>query len=345
VRLGLEDLMQGEQRAAKLTSQLLMFSRRRAMQKQIIDLNELLHDELKMLRRVLGSHIELTIAAGSANAWVEADSGMIEQVIMNLCINARDAMPGGGTLTLGIQAIEFPTGAALDSLEGREGKYFSLSVADTGCGMSEETQRQIFEPFFTTKEVGKGTGLGLATVYGIVKQHRGWVEVRSELGKGSEFRVLIPASTAPKSSLKTPSKPQIAGGTETVLVVEDQDQVRKMVGECLKANGYKVFESSNGPEALKQWSNESGNIDLLLTDMIMPGGMTGVELGKEFRKLNPDMPVLVMTGYSHEIVTSGISPDQDFKHLSKPCSIVELNNAVREAISGAKANRAKKSPR
>ena len=335
LKLGLENLLGGEQRAAKLTSQLLMFSRCKKTQKQAVDLNELLEDEIKMLRRLLGEHLELTTTTESKNAWIEADSGMIEQVIMNLCINARDAMPEGGRLTITVSQMELNAAEALANTEARPGRFICLSVADTGCGMSMETRQRIFEPFFTTKEVGKGTGLGLASVYGIVKEHKGWIEVSSEPGKGSEFRVMFPAIPARSPKLAPATPPKMDRGTETILVVEDEPTVRDMTVMCLKANGYQVHVAANGPEALQKWGEHTDQIHLLLTDVIMPGGITGFALAEAFKKLKPSLPVILMSGYSNDITNSGILAHKRISYLSKPCGVRELTSAVRKSLLAA----------
>ena len=336
LRHALENLKSGHDRAANLTRQLLMFSRRQAMQIKPVELNHLLEEEIKMLRRLLGEHIDLMIPPPSGPAWIEADPGMMEQVIMNLCINARDAMPKGGRLTVGIRTVDFTAATAPANPEARTGKFVCLAVADTGCGMSEAVRHRIFEPFFTTKEIGKGTGLGLATVYGIVKQHNGWVEVQSEVGTGSEFRVYLPAN--PKAAPAPAAGPsaKIKGGSETILVVEDETDVRASVVLCLKYAGYRVFEATNGPEALQQWRERAGEINLLLTDMIMPGGMTGLELAEAFQKLKPALPVIIASGYSNEIVRSGIPVRPGYSYLPKPCDAIALTNAVRKALDAAR---------
>lgn len=327
---GLEALKKGADRAAKLTRQLLMFSRRQAMQKKPVEMNNLLDEELKMLRRLLGEHIELLIQNRVGDAWVEADPGMMEQVIMNLCINARDAMPNGGQLTMGIKVLEVD--AANPNFEARSGKFVCLSVADVGCGMNAETMERVFEPFFTTKEVGKGTGLGLATVYGIAKQHDGWVEVSSEVGKGSEFRVYIPVSKFAAPAATVAPKPKIIRGTETILVVEDEESLRKSVVMCLTFAGYRVFEAANGPEALKVWGEKTDQIHLMLTDMVMPDGMNGLELAEAFKRLKPALPVIVISGYSDEIIRSGIPTKTGFMYLPKPCDPSVLSAAVRKLL-------------
>jgi len=336
---GLQALKKGTDRAANLTRQLLMFGRRQAMQKKPVEMNALLDDELKMLRRLLGEHIELTVQTRNGDAWIEADPGMIEQVIMNLCINARDAMPKGGKLILGVKTVAVDARAPAASIEARPGQFVCLTVLDVGCGMNAETIDRIFEPFFTTKEVGKGTGLGLATVYGIVKQHNGWIEVNSELGKGSEFRIFLPVSSAHLPGAAATTAPQIIRGTETVLVVEDEAALRKSVVMCLKFAGYRIFEAANGPDALEQWREKTDQIDLLLTDMIMPGGMSGLELADAFTKLKPTMPVIVTSGYSTEMLQSGVPSRPGFTYLPKPCDTSALTAAVRQSLDQLRLDR------
>ena len=200
--------------------------------------------------------------------------------------------------------------------------------------MSEEVQTRIFEPFFTTKDVGKGTGLGLATVYGIVKQHKGWIDLSSEVGKGTEFRVFLPASPLKPEAPASPA-PASLGGTETILVVEDEPSVRKAVVICLKLKGYQVYEASNGGEALQQWAGRLEEIDLLLTDMIMPGTLTGLELVHSFHLLRPSLRAIVMTGYSSVIASAGASTRPGLSYLAKPCNATELASAVRAALDQA----------
>jgi PAS domain S-box-containing protein len=331
VQEALQDLRKGTDRAASLTRQLLMFSRRQPLQKQSLELNAVLNEELKMLRRLLGEHIELNIRGQTGDAWIEGDPGMIEQVIMNLCINARDAMPDGGRLTFGINLVEFDA-QNLNNPQARPGKYVCFSVADKGSGMSAETKARIFEPFFTTKGVGKGTGLGLATVYGIVKQHNGWIEVNSEVGKGSEFRIYLPSSAAKRAVGTCEASSRILPGKETILIVEDDEPVRKSVVLALKFAGYRVFEAGNAPEALELWSGRINQIDLLLTDMVMPGGMSGLAMAEAFKKLNPGLRVILTSGYSNELVVSGTGKHPEFIFVSKPYDIGVLTKTARESL-------------
>ena len=332
VQEALVDLRKGADRAASLTRQLLMFSRRQPMQKKPLELNALLNDELKMLRRLLGEHIQLNIRGQASEAWIEGDPGMMEQVIMNLCINARDAMAEGGRLTFGISQVELADTTELPP-QARPGKFICFSVADQGHGMTEETMTRIFEPFFTTKGVGKGTGLGLATVYGIVKQHDGWVEVSSQIGQGSEFRVYLPES-ADKRSVTTGAAPsKITMGKETILIVEDDEAVRQSVVLVLKYAGYRTFEAENGPEALEAWSGRINQIDLLLTDMVMPGGISGLAMAQAFKKLKPELPVILTSGYSNELVEAGTHDHPEFTFVAKPYDVGVLTATVRKILN------------
>ena len=331
----LKDLQRGSDRAASLTRQLLLFSRRQAMQIKPVELNTLLDDVLKMIRRVIGEHIDLNIQSQTQAAWIEADSGMIEQVVMNLAINARDAMPNGGKLTIRINELVISP-QDIRNPEARTDHFISLTVADEGCGMSEEIQSRIFEPFFTTKGVGKGTGLGLATVYGIVKQHRGWIEVSSKIGKGSVFQVLLPKGGSQTSVTAEHTQPPIMDGTGTILVVEDEDSVRRPLVLFLKLAGYQVFEAENGAEALKLWGGRLNLINLLLTDMVMPGGMNGKQLADSFKKSKPDLPVIITSGYSTEISNFGFNEEYGFRFLAKPYQTNALLKIVQQCLGSKK---------
>ena len=305
------------------------------MQIKPVELNTLLDDVLKMIRRVIGEHIDLNIQSQTQAAWIEADSGMIEQVVMNLAINARDAMPNGGKLTIRINELVISP-QDIRNPEARTDHFISLTVADEGCGMSEEIQSRIFEPFFTTKGVGKGTGLGLATVYGIVKQHRGWIEVSSKIGKGSVFQVLLPKGGSQTSVTAEHTQPPIMDGTGTILVVEDEDSVRRPLVLFLKLAGYQVFEAENGAEALKLWGGRLNLINLLLTDMVMPGGMNGKQLADSFKKSKPDLPVIITSGYSTEISNFGFNEEYGFRFLAKPYQTNALLKIVQQCLGSKK---------
>lgn len=333
MRASLAELSHEAQRAAALTRQLLAFSRRQVIQIKPVDLEELVDNLLKMLRRLLGEQVTLHWICKDPLPMLEADPGMVDQVIINLCVNARDAMPNGGTITLLAEAIVFEEDKAGKHPESRTGRFVRLRVADTGCGMDEGLIQRIFDPFFTTKEAGKGTGLGLSTVYGIVKQHGGWIEVESVVGRGSTFDVSLPTCAKVKGQEK-PDKAQAeaGGGGETILVVEDEPSVRLLVSMTLGRRGYRVLQASSGPEALGLWKQSRGEISLVLTDVVMPGGMSGYELAERLRHEKPDLKVILSTGYSDKLVSLSQQAAQPYLVLAKPYTQVELLNAIRKSI-------------
>jgi CheY-like chemotaxis protein len=254
-------------------------------------------------------------------------------VLVNLCVNARDAMPRGGRLTIATRVGEFTEPARRGAPDCAPGCYAVLSVSDTGCGIDPAVQACLFEPFVTTKEPGRGTGLGLASVYGIVKQHRGWIEVDSAPGAGTTFRVLLPLDRDPVPAL-TPSRPRsdAAGGTETVLVVEDEASVRRLAIVSLKRFGYRVLEAGNGRDALALWKTHRDEIDLLFTDIVMPDGISGIELTRRLRDEKPGLKVILSSGYSAEIATQGLPADAGVMLLSKPYTIGSLAETVRRCL-------------
>jgi signal transduction histidine kinase/CheY-like chemotaxis protein len=336
VRHSLGQLVSDAERAAGLTRQLLMFSRRQVIQVKQIDLNEVLANLLKMLRRLLGETINLEFQGSPQPLWIKADAGMIEQIVTNLCVNARDAMaPNGGQLTIDARLVPVGAGAAQANAEARPGTFVCLSVIDTGCGMDAATLKHIFEPFFTTKEVGKGTGLGLATVYGITKQHGGWVEVVSEVGRGSVFRVYLPAAAKGGPRDSGPAEVETHQGTETILLVEDDQAVRDMVVQGLRRQGYRVFLAANGQEAEEIWNRSAGEIDLLFTDIRMPGGMSGLELYERFKHSKPSLQVVISSGYSEEIVKLGMTVNPFLVFLPKPYDVKTLADTVRRCLDRA----------
>jgi CheY-like chemotaxis protein len=285
-----------------------------------------------MLGRLLGEQVVIEFTPLKNLPLIKGDPGMIEQVIMNLCVNARDAMPRGGVLTITAEEVEIKADAILKNHEARQGQFVRLAVADTGCGMDEQTRARIFEPFFTTKEVGKGTGLGLATVFGIAKQHDGWVEVETRVGIGSTFSVYLPAR--PELAVKSSSNPQsiVAGGDETILVVEDDAQVRRLTAAVLKRKGYTVLEAGNGPEAIEQWSNNGAKIDLLFSDMVMPGGLSGLDLARKMRGEKPGLGVILFSGYSPDLAAARAAGEKGLMYLPKPCSQELLVKTVRQCL-------------
>lgn len=339
------EITEAANRAGALTRKLLLFSRKQAVQAQEVNLNELVANLNKILGRLIGEHIELQFHYGPGTPVVLADPAMLEQVIVNLAVNARDAMPGGGTLTLATSVVDLTPAELAAHPEGRAGQMVCLSVTDTGCGMTPEVMRHIFEPFFTTKEPGRGTGLGLATVYGVVKQHQGWVEVESEPGQGTTFRVYLPALAVRESGKPAGKVPEAApGGTERLLVVEDEAPVRMLVGAALQRRGYQVVLAASGPEALQRWEEYQGRFDLLVTDMVMPQGMTGLELGRRLRGKNPELKIIYMSGYSVEAALAETSQDLRTRFLAKPYATSALLQLIREVLDGRPCEAAASAP-
>ncbi|MCX8155425.1 MAG: ATP-binding protein [Verrucomicrobiae bacterium] len=330
-----QQITEAANRAGALTRKLLLFSRKQAVQAQAVNLNELVSNLTKILGRLIGEHIQMQYHYGAALPAVLADPGMLDQVIVNLAVNARDAMPQGGTLTLATSVAEFQEADLAAHPERRPGQFVCLSVTDTGCGMTPEVLRHIFEPFFTTKEPGRGTGLGLATVYGVVKQHQGWVEVQSEVGKGTTFRIYLPAQPVAQEkedAVQPPDPPP--NGTERLLVVEDEAPVRMLVGAALQRRGYQVVLAASGPEALERWEEHHGEFDMLVTDMVMPQGMTGLELGRRLRAKKPGLKIIYMSGYSAETALAETSQDLRTRFLAKPYATTALLQLIRDVLDG-----------
>ena len=330
----LKELGDSARRGAALTRQLLTFSRKQHMQPQLLDVNGVIANMSDMLQRLLGDDIKLECQSDPRIPAVEADTGMLEQVIMNLSVNARDAMPKGGKLVIATSLLDVLPGYVSQHPDARPGRFVCLSVTDNGTGMTRDTLNRIFEPFFTTKEVGKGTGLGLATVYGIVKQHQGWIDVTSELCVGTTFRIHMPASDKKLEALpeKLQSKPTVKGGNETILLVEDEPILRELARMILGDYNYRVIEAGTGVEALKVFEEHQGNVDLLLTDMVMPEGMTGRELAEELRRRKPELKVVYTSGYSSDIMGGETAVRGDYKFLQKPYAPPLLAKTVRECL-------------
>jgi signal transduction histidine kinase len=297
-RRSIEQIQKAGNRAVAMTRQLLAFSRMQVLEPRVLDLNEVVAEMGKMLPRLIGEHIEYVFYPGSNLSNVTADPGQIEQVIMNLVVNARDAMPDGGKITVRTENVSVSEAEAREKAPMTAGAYVLLSVSDAGQGMDAETKARIFEPFFTTKEVGKGTGLGLATVYGVVKQSGGYIYVDSAPGKGAKFEIFLPPAAGPASKSDSGiRRAAIVGGTETILVVEDEAAVRDLACEFLRIGGYTVLEAQNGVQALEVCARHNGPVHLVLSDMIMPK-MGGAELANQLRTLRPETKVMFMSGYS-----------------------------------------------
>jgi two-component system, cell cycle sensor histidine kinase and response regulator CckA len=330
---GLKEISDAAHRAAALTRQLLMFSRKQILQPKVLDLNTVLQNLANMLMRLLGEDVRMESSYAVNLPRIEADTGMLEQIVMNLAVNSRDAMPRGGQLSLGTACVEIDAGYASQHPGSRPGTFVCLTVTDTGCGMDRQTLDRIFEPFFSTKEVGKGTGLGLATVYGIVNQHRGWIEVSSQVGCGTTFKIYFPATTVLSDMTGTApaTAPAVRGGKETILLVEDEPVLRELVREVLGHYEYRVIEASSGVEALKAWDEHDGRIDLLLTDMVMPEGMTGSDVAAQLRKRKPGLKVIFTSGYSAEVIGRDFS-HSDTAFIGKPYLPPQLAQLVRQCL-------------
>ncbi|HZZ58197.1 MAG TPA: PAS domain-containing protein, partial [Opitutaceae bacterium] len=322
----LQDIKATAERAASLTRQLLVFSRRQVMQPRLLDINEAVTNLATMLQRILGEDVSLQLNLYSRPLLVRADAGMLDQVLLNLVVNARDAMPDGGRLF--IQTTERTDPAP---------RQVCLRVTDTGCGIPPAIQARIFDPFFTTKEPGKGTGLGLATVFGIVQQHGGSISVESDVGRGATFQILLPAAEAPAAAAPNAARPQPRGGSETILLVEDERDVRLLTRTVLERYGYRVLEATHGLDALRVWELHPAPIDLLLTDIVMPGGMSGREVATRLQERCPGLPVIFTSGYSAEIAGRELTLQPGHRFLQKPTAPAELLEAVRECLDSAAA--------
>ncbi|HEU4403210.1 MAG TPA: ATP-binding protein [Candidatus Polarisedimenticolia bacterium] len=331
-RRGIEEIQDAGERAGALTRQLLAYSRRQVLKPQVLDLNANVTSMLPMLRRLIDEDIELIPALESTLGHIEADPSQIEQVVMNLVVNARDSMPSGGRLVVETSNADLDETFAKSHSPTRPGRYVMLAVSDTGSGMDEETKARIFEPFFTTKELGKGTGIGLATVYGIVKQSGGYIWVYSEQGMGSTFKIYLPRVDA-EISRETTSEPTppLPRGRETVLLVEDDRSVLLPAREMLEMIGYKVLEAHDGREALDVACRHGQPIDLLLTDVVMPH-MSGRELAESIATIQPGIRVLYMSGYTEGVIIHHGALDAGVAYLQKPFTSATLARKVREAL-------------
>jgi CheY-like chemotaxis protein len=335
-RRRLREIRRAAESAAALTRQLMTFSRHESHDARVLDLNDIVPNAERMLRRLIGEDVELATALAPALGHVKADAGQMEQVIMNLAINARDAMPTGGKLVIETANVDLDQGYAARHPGVVPGPYVMLAVSDTGHGMDAETMAHMFEPFFTTKEKDKGTGLGLATVYGIVQQSGGSVNVYSEAGHGTSFKVYLPRVDEQPSPVPGDVAAPAPRGTENILLVEDSDSLRQMVGEILAAAGYAVKEAGTADAAQEIFLGTGGGVDLLLTDVILPG-LGGPELALRLRATNPQARILFMSGYTDEMIgTRGrLQPGTHF--LQKPFTFETLLSKVREVLDGPPA--------
>ncbi|MEP6590448.1 MAG: PAS domain S-box protein [Gemmatimonadota bacterium] len=335
VQDAVKQIVAASERAANLTRQLLAFSRRQVLQSKRVDLNDIITSLAKMLQRLLGDEIRMQLILHPRPLMTQADAGMLDQVLLNLIINARDAMPSGGEIV--IETFE----RQLDAEEARHltgasaGRHACLRVSDTGVGISPDDIARIFEPFFTTKPVGKGTGLGLATVFGIVSQHNGAVSVQSNVDQGATFEVFLPLLEAFSPPATVGSLvPGSARGSETILLAEDDPAVRRLTRQVLQRSGFTVLEAADGPDALQLWDRHEGVIDLLFTDLVMPGGMTGSELAKALRSRKPGLPVVLTSGFSAETAGREMSLADREHFLEKPASPAAIVETVRRCLDG-----------
>ncbi|MGA8013097.1 MAG: CHASE4 domain-containing protein [Candidatus Acidiferrales bacterium] len=337
LRLSVEQVEKAADRAASLTRQLLAFSRKQVLQPRVLDMNETVGGMIRMFSRVIGENIEMAFLPGGKLARVKADPGQVEQVLLNLVVNARDAMPDGGRLTIETSNVELDRGYAATHTSVEPGLYVMLTVTDTGCGMDAETQARIFEPFFTTKGPGKGTGLGLATVYGVVKQSGGYIYVYSEIGHGTTFKIYLPQVTAELDKLSPETdKKRSARGTETILFVEDEQSVRELVRDYLVGAGYCMLEASDGVQALRVAAAHPGPIHILITDVVMPH-LSGPELATKLSSERPDMKVLFISGYTDDTVFRHGVLEGGVAFLQKPFNLKALAQKIREVLSGQPA--------
>jgi PAS domain S-box-containing protein len=334
----LKEIYLAGERAANLTRQLLMFSRKQLMRRHLLDVNETITDVIKMLRRLIGENIKLQTDLGPNLPAVDADPGMIEQALVNLAVNARDAMPDGGCLIITTRNVAVDEKIARQQLSAHAGDFICIAIRDTGCGIAPEIRSRIFEPFFTTKEAGKGTGLGLATVFGIVKQHDGWIDLESAVGVGTTFKLYFPAATravGPTQSLA--ANRATCEGNETILLVEDEEIVRCLAATVLQKFGYSVLEAPSPAEALEIWQQHAGAIDLLLTDMVMPGALNGRDLAEMLRLTKPGLKVIFTSGYHSAMLDNSFASNPGTPFLQKPYMPVELGEAVRTCLDTPKA--------
>jgi two-component system cell cycle sensor histidine kinase/response regulator CckA len=329
----IEQIDRAADRAAALTRQLLAFSRMQVLQPRVLNLNGVVEEMGKLLPRLIGEHIELVLRTSPELGMIRADPSQMEQIIMNLAVNARDAMPDGGKLLIETSNVELDHAYHTAHPLVHPGRYILLAVSDTGTGMDAETQARIFEPFFTTKIQGKGTGLGLATVYGVVKQSGGYVWVYSEIGKGTSFKIYLPRVSEIEDEDPPELSQEAPHGIGTILLAEDEQEVREVAREFLESGGYVVLEARDGAEAVRLAKEHDGEIDLLLSDIVMPG-MTGQELARRIRESRPDLHVIFMSGYSEYAAAEAAHTNPSQRLLSKPFSRPVILRAIRDMLTG-----------
>jgi PAS domain S-box-containing protein len=334
VAWSLEQVQSAGERAASLTRQLLAYSRKQVMEKRVVSFGDVIQSVGSMLRRLIPENITLNFDLPPGLPLIYADVCSLEQIIINLVVNARDATPVGGTIVVRLGASEISEREAARCSEARAGRFTCLTVTDSGTGMSEETRTRIFEPFFTTKEVGKGTGMGLATVIGIVQQHEGWIKVESELGQGTTFAIhlpvtdlVAPAEVAPEAAAERAVK------NDVILLVEDDDDVRSLARCVLEDAGYRVLEAADGHRAIAAWQEFGGRIDLLLTDMVMPGGLSGSDVAQRFSADRPDGKIIFSSGYSESLFGKEAGLREGVTYLPKPYIAKQLTSAVARALA------------
>jgi two-component system cell cycle sensor histidine kinase/response regulator CckA len=318
--------------AGKLTSQLLAFARRQVLQRRGVNLNTLIEEGMKLLHRVIGAQIEVRIVAGPNLEITLADPTQIEQALINLCLNARDAMPEGGILTIETQNVEIGEEFCRQHLSGTPGRYIQLSVSDTGTGMDKATLERIFEPFFTTKELGRGTGLGLATVYGVVKQHEGFISASSEPGEGTVFRLFFPVAVGAAESREIHFEQQPHRGTETILLADDYEGLRESTREMLEGLGYTVISAQDGLEAVELFKKNAKQIDLVLLDVVLPS-QSGPDAYAQISEISPDTRVIFVSGYTAENALLRSAIQKGITILQKPFSMNSLSSAIRDALA------------
>jgi nitrogen-specific signal transduction histidine kinase/CheY-like chemotaxis protein len=337
VHQNLEEIKKAGVRAAMLTNQLLAFSRSQILQPEVIVINDVINDTSNMLKHVIGEDIELVAILKDTVGRIKADPGQLSQIVMNLAVNARDAMPNGGKLTIETANAFLDSDYARKHVGVLPGPYVVLSFSDTGTGMTAAMQEKIFEPFFTTKEVGKGTGLGLATVYGIVKQSGGGIFVYSEVGHGTTFKIYLPRVMEKLDIVEAGAdlKTEFAMGSETILLVEDEDLVRSLSHQVLETCGYTVIEARDGVEALEIMGKEETHIDLLFSDVVMPR-MGGRELAEKLLAKMPDLPILFASGYTDDAIVRHGELETNVTFIQKPYSLDDLARKVRDLLDDKK---------